>query len=106
MINGASTIIEEEEIMGDHVAMPNIREKDTVKNRICLVSYFKSCPNRKLSHFMILKRGLNEKRPHHYSKHGKIILLYDNAHLHITKSPWKQLGSLTSPSVINNHCFI
>jgi len=99
MKNRSTTITQRRGNHGNHLVMLQHRQLSRIfmeKNSYCvfggisLVSCIISCSNRTRplpflyrSQLMRLSRALKEKRAHYYSRHDKIILLHDNARLHV-----------------------
>ena len=114
MKNGSTTITQRRENHEDHLTILQHRQPSRIFMKthcifggISLVSCIMSCSNRTRSllalyrtQLMRLSRALKEKRAHYY-RHDKIILLHDNAQLHVA-APVKtyldtQMGSSTHP---------
>ena len=56
-----------------------------------------------------LSRALREKRSEYEQRHDKVILLHDNARLHVAKVVKKyleipQMGCFTALAVFSGHC--
>jgi len=53
-----------------------------------------------------LSRALRKKRPEYEQRHDKVILLHDNARLHVAKKIFgnAQMGCFTAPAVFSGHC--